>query len=271
MSFISKVFIKDGIASDTEIVINQYSGEVEAINDLLATIPDTRGVGTYEVIGNKSTFLFEGIGQNEMWVEYDGVLAKSSSVNLSSKILSGSGIPNATLGYVQDWYINSANGDTYEKTGISTWTYKLNIHGPVGQAGSKIYFGASNPTSGQYLPGDMYVNSTTLDIFSKTNATTWYSTGNIKGEKGLGFGLICDTGIDFDYRGTQDLSFDAKTEAYPTGMGIRLISQEAGSVGSWMDGTIVARYPGENRLDINLTNSSTMSGDSNDWVMVPKF
>lgn len=135
MSFISKVFIKDGIASDTEIVINKHSGEVVAINDILATIPGTRGVATYQIVGVKSTFTFEGVGQNEMWVEYDGILAKSSSVNLSSKILSGVGIPNGTLGYVQDWYINSSNGDAYEKTGISTWTYKLNIKGPKGDSG----------------------------------------------------------------------------------------------------------------------------------------
>lgn len=153
MPFISKVYIKDNVSPDTEIVINKYSGEVVDINALLASIPIGRGIATYSALNNKAIFNFEAIGANEMWVEYDGIIAKSSSVNLSSKILTGSGVPSGSLGYVQDLYINSANSDVYEKTGISTWTLKLNIRGTTGATGLQGIqggIGATGATGGIY-------------------------------------------------------------------------------------------------------------------------
>lgn len=208
MPFISKVYIKDNVSPDTEIVINKYSGEVVDINALLASIPIGRGIATYSALNNKAIFNFEAIGANEMWVEYDGIIAKSSSVNLSSKILTGSGVPSGSLGYVQDLYINSANSDVYEKTGISTWTLKLNIRGTTGATGAtgkSIVSLPTDPTNGIENTtniGDLYLNSTTGNLFERSNMTQsqffssglsglvlassiWLSKGNIKGATGL--------------------------------------------------------------------------------------
>jgi len=39
---------------------------------------------------------------------------------------SGSGVPSSALGFVNDWYLDTATDDTYEKTGTSTWTKRGN-------------------------------------------------------------------------------------------------------------------------------------------------
>lgn len=40
---------------------------------------------------------------------------------------SGTGVPVLTLGVVTDWYLDKANGDIYEKTGVSTWVRQFNF------------------------------------------------------------------------------------------------------------------------------------------------
>jgi len=54
------------------------------------------------------------------------------------KWFTGSGAPSGTLlgSVVGDWYLNSANGDYYEKTAVSTWTLRGNLTGPQGPPGT---------------------------------------------------------------------------------------------------------------------------------------
>src|SRR6516164_5719178 len=47
----------------------------------------------------------------------------------------GSGAPASTLGNAGDMYFDTASGDVYEKTDVSTWTLVSNIHGATGPAG----------------------------------------------------------------------------------------------------------------------------------------
>jgi Collagen triple helix repeat (20 copies) len=47
----------------------------------------------------------------------------------------GSGAPADTTGIVGDWYLNSANGDYYEKTAATTWTLRGSLRGPQGIQG----------------------------------------------------------------------------------------------------------------------------------------
>lgn len=67
---------------------------------------------------------------------------------------SGSGVPSTALGVLNDWYLNSANGDFYEKTAASTWTLRGNlkgvqgaqgIQGPTGNTGSQGIQGIQGP------------------------------------------------------------------------------------------------------------------------------
>lgn len=82
MNLIEKVVIKDGVNADTTVTINLYTGQVSEINALLAhpSIPNTRGVAAYAIVGNKPTFSFEAINTNEMWVYVDGTGVKCGGV-----------------------------------------------------------------------------------------------------------------------------------------------------------------------------------------------
>jgi len=53
------------------------------------------------------------------------------------KWFSGGSAPSGTLGAIGDWYLNTSNGNVYEKTGTTTWTQRGNIRGPQGIQGPK--------------------------------------------------------------------------------------------------------------------------------------
>jgi hypothetical protein len=57
----------------------------------------------------------------------------------------GLGPPAAATGNVNDWYIDTSNGDFYEKTGTSTWTKRGNMKGPAGAQGPTGAQGAQGP------------------------------------------------------------------------------------------------------------------------------
>lgn len=112
-----------------------------------------------------------------------------------SRWYNGAGTPIAATGIVGDWYLNTTNGDVYEKTGASAWTLRLNITGPqgtagspgaAGAAGSKWYSGSSTPAAGTGVVGDWYLNTTTADVSEKTGASAWTTRLNIKGPAGAG-------------------------------------------------------------------------------------
>lgn len=62
---------------------------------------------------------------------------------------SGSGAPSTALGVLNDWYLNSANGDFYEKTAASTWTLRGNLKGPQGAQGAQGIQGNTGATGSQ--------------------------------------------------------------------------------------------------------------------------
>ena len=151
---------------------------------------------------------------------------------------SGSTAPNADQYASGDIYINTTNGDVYYKEYTSTtntisWSYKLNIIGPKGDAGDEgirgprgsywytgntITGGATTgtvyPNSGisQAAYGDMYINDAG-EIYNCTlagdpNTALWVYTGVIitgpQGEKGsLWYSGTGITGND----GSQSLTF----------------------------------------------------------------
>jgi Collagen triple helix repeat (20 copies) len=58
----------------------------------------------------------------------------------------GSGVPLDTTGEVGDFYLNSVNGDYYEKTGSTTWTLRGSLRGPQGPQGPQGAQGPTGPT-----------------------------------------------------------------------------------------------------------------------------
>lgn len=106
------------------------------------------------------------------------------------KWFTGSGAPAGSLSgsIVGDWYLDSANGDYYEKTGTSTWTLRGNLKGATGTtgtAGEKWFTGSGAPAGATGSVGDWYLDSATGDYYEKTGASTWTSRGNLRGPQGI--------------------------------------------------------------------------------------
>jgi hypothetical protein len=125
----------------------------------------------------------------------------------------GSGAPAGSLAgsIVNDWYLDSANGDYYEKTAAATWTLRGNLKGPQGAQGIQgvkgdtgaqgiqgpqgptgatgqaevWYSGSANPSGVTGAVGDWYLNTGTGDVFEKTAASTWTLRSNIRGPSGV--------------------------------------------------------------------------------------
>jgi hypothetical protein len=108
------------------------------------------------------------------------------------KWFSGSGAPSGTLvgSIVGDWYLNSATGDVYEKTGSTSWTLQANIKGPQGNTGAagtpgEVWYSASGaPSTATGAVGDWYINTANGDYYEKTGAAAWTLRGNLTGPQG---------------------------------------------------------------------------------------
>jgi len=110
-----------------------------------------------------------------------------------SQIITGSSTPTSSLGNSGDVYIQINTGDVYKKTG-NTWNLIGNIKGPPGQPGQQgpagqpgrnpeILFGTEDPDNGIGNNGDLYINTNTGQLFSKTG-NTWVFKVSLKGERG---------------------------------------------------------------------------------------
>lgn len=90
---------------------------------------------------------------------------------------SGTGAPAGALGVVGDWYLDTANGDVYEKTGVSTYTLRDNLTGPTGAAGpsgaSTFVSGSGPPGAGVGVDGSVYLDYTNLRFWGPKAAGAW--------------------------------------------------------------------------------------------------
>jgi hypothetical protein len=121
-----------------------------------------------------------------------------------SDILQGTGAPAAGAGKDGDLYIDTTSRDVYQK-GNGTWTVITNLSGgppgPKGDTGAdgmdgspgtdgqdgadgaSVRTGAGVPAAGLGSIGDVYIDSTTGDLYSKS-AGGWAKTGSLKGPAG---------------------------------------------------------------------------------------
>ncbi len=127
---------------------------------------------------------------------------------------SGTSVPNNSDGAINDFYINTATGNYYKKTGASTWTLQANLTGPTGQTGaqglqgiqgipgiqgiqgiqgvqgtagtngSTWLSGSSVPNNSDGVINDFYINTTNGNYYKKTGATTWTLQANLTGPQG---------------------------------------------------------------------------------------
>jgi hypothetical protein len=103
------------------------------------------------------------------------------------------GAPNAGVGSDHDMYINSSTGDVYGPKINGVWgPIVCNIKGPTGATGatgaagySPQYIVAAGPPGAVGNNGDMYINSTTSDVYGPKASGAWGGiVCNIKGIQG---------------------------------------------------------------------------------------
>lgn len=124
----------------------------------------------------------------------------------------GTTAPSGVTGIVGDRYLNTANGDHYEKTAVSTWTLRGNLTGPAGAPGSgapgSTWFTSTGaPAGGTGIVGDFYLNSANGDFYQKTGASTWTLRGNIRGPTGGGGGSLSTDAGQAAFAGTDSNTF----------------------------------------------------------------
>lgn len=116
-------------------------------------------------------------------------------VGEGAHIYRGTGVPSALLGADDEWYIDAATANMYQKQ-AGVWTLVLNIAGPEGPAGpagadgavligdgANILTGSGVPDNGIGTDGDLYINTDNSDVYSK-EAGAWSLQLNIRGSQG---------------------------------------------------------------------------------------
>jgi len=108
--------------------------------------------------------------------------------------ITGSTTPNDTLGLDGDLYLNTTNGDVYEKVS-GTWGSPIaNIagqdgtngqDGADGTDGATWFSGNTVPDNGVGSPNDFYFDTSTRDVYKKSLANEWGSPiANLRGDDG---------------------------------------------------------------------------------------
>ena len=108
-----------------------------------------------------------------------------------SKILTGSGEPDASIGVMGDYYINQDTRELYgPKIDDTTWGSPISLGGSDGAPGtpgsngadgSQILSGTSAPTTSLGQDGDYYLRANTYDLYGPKTSGAWGSPINLKG------------------------------------------------------------------------------------------
>jgi len=96
---------------------------------------------------------------------------------------SGLGAPAGALGVVGDWYLDTANGNAYEKTGGLVWALRTNLTGPQGVQGvqgPQGNTGSTGATGSQGVPGGAIVTGdwTVRADASASGTLAWPAAGS---------------------------------------------------------------------------------------------
>lgn len=85
-------------------------------------------------------------GTEGYWLKTSGgVVVWAAGPTGGEAWFTGAGAPAGATGVVGDFYLDSNNGDYYEKTATTTWTLRGNLRGPAGATGPTGSTGATGP------------------------------------------------------------------------------------------------------------------------------
>lgn len=142
---------------------------------------DRVAVGISEIVGSKTNttlvvWFTDGTYQNV------DVYAENGT-----RWYSATGVPASSLGYINDLYLNSSNGDIYKKSTSTNWTKIMNIQGSGGGGGTSKTFTPYNAplyckkiTNGN-IPFDDYTDYGTANSMRLSEGAGWYTIQGLPG------------------------------------------------------------------------------------------
>lgn len=113
----------------------------------MALTPVNIGATANDGTGDPLRTAFQKVNANEVYLE-------TLALGAGARWYVDTGAPDNALGLPGDFYLDDANGDVYEKTGVSTWTLVANIAGPQGIQGIQGIQGEQGIQGIQGLKGD---------------------------------------------------------------------------------------------------------------------
>lgn len=93
--------------------------------------------------------------------------------------------PEAGVGVLNDFYLDTVTFNVYNKTAADAWTLVGNIKGTDGTNGYTWAIGEGVPANGTGVTRDLYLDTLTWEVYQKGDVA-WASIGNIKGAAGIG-------------------------------------------------------------------------------------
>ncbi|AQN67974.1 collagen repeat protein with bclb C-terminal domain [Saudi moumouvirus] len=147
---------------------------------------------------------------NNVWVLQSNIDGeKGDKGDIGSRIISGTGIPDPTIGNNGDIYIDDSTNNLYQKLG-DVWILQSNLSGDKGDKGdigSRIITGTGVPSPDIRNNGDIYIDNSTNNFYQKIG-DTWVLQSNLTGTKGdkgdLGSQIFTGTGAPPPELGTNN-------------------------------------------------------------------
>jgi hypothetical protein len=241
--------------------------------------------------------VYEKIYDNQ-W-SYDTTIKGAPGTNgtAGEKWFTGSGAPAGNLAgsAVGDWYLNSTNGDFYEKTLTSTWTLRGNLKGPQGATGSTGSTGAPGSTgaTGPAGPTGPAGLASGFDLLYRgrgagsqsipTNvvtAITWasedYDTGNAFAASGLlvpipatgWYEITANAGWDANANGARYLAIDSTGGTLVTD---NRAAVPTSGVATTQQVSIVSYLAGGSNLAVQVAQWSGVTLGCGVWLQVKRI
>ncbi|WP_439372906.1 hypothetical protein [Bradyrhizobium sp. DASA03120] len=108
-------------------------------------------------------------------------------------IIYGTGDPSVLVGNDGDFYINTTTHFLFGPKALGFWPAGVSLVGPQGPRGNAVLYGAADPTAGDGIDGDFWINTTSHFIFGPKAAGAWPAGASLIGPQGPQ-GIKGDTG-----------------------------------------------------------------------------
>lgn len=188
-----------------------------------------------------------------------------------AQIYSGSGSPDASVGVVGDFYIDTANQNLYGPKTDSGWGSAIDLNGEDGadgEDGSQIYSGSGSPDASLGTTGDYYFDTANKDLYGPKTDSGWGTPTNLSGDDGQdgedGSQIYADTGspdaslgVEGDYyldKSSYELYGPKTASGWGTPLNLKGADGNANVTRYLYPATDFSSEPGIYILDVNSEN-----------------